>query len=177
MNDYIDEELKIASEQDGEKSKSLSTEVFNLPIKDLGLKKPLCVSENSKVLEVCSLMKKSNIGSVLVTDSDNKLCGIFTERDLLMKVIVDESEFNQRPISDYMTRSPISLREEDKIAYAMNNMHVGGYRHVPIIDSDNYPVGIISIKDVMSFILDYFPDEVLNLTGEPFRGPVSREGA
>ena len=71
----------------------------------------------------------------------------------------------------------LGLMATDMIAYVMNNMHVGGYRHVPIVDENNVPISIVSIKDVMSFILDYFPEEILNITGEPFRGTPFRESA
>ena len=53
---------------------------------------------------------------------------------------------------------------------------VGGYRHIPIVDQSDRPVSIVSIKDVVTFLLDYFPAEITNLTGEPYRGPKLREG-
>ena len=86
-------------------------------------------------------------------------------------------DWKTRPVKDAMTPEPLSLMPGDMIAYVMNNMHVGGYRHVPIVDENNIPTTVISIKDVMTFILDYFPEHITNIQGEPFRGPSSREGA
>ena len=121
-------------------------------------------------------MRDNHIGSVLVVESEI-LVGIVTERDILMKVADQVEDSSKVKIQDIMTSEPLSLQSSDMIAYAMNNMHIGGYRHIPIVDENNKPVSIISIKDVMKFILDYFPEQVLNMTGEPYRGPVSRDSA
>ena len=176
MNDFIDEELQIAKEQDGSSTKALSAETFNVLIEDIDFHKPLCLDVSSSIKEACELMQTKKIGSVLVTEND-KLTGIITERDILMKVIGKIDNLSSTKLTEVMTSEPISLQKIDKIAYAMNNMHVGGYRHVPVVNEENEPIAVISIKDVMSYILDHFPDEVLNLTGQPYRGPVSREGA
>ena len=85
--------------------------------------------------------------------------------------------YKKETVKSIMTPNPTSLLGSDMIAYVMNNMHVGGYRHVPIVDENNVPISMISIKDVMSFILEYFPEEIQNITGEPFRGEHLRESA
>ena len=121
-------------------------------------------------------MQKKKIGSVVLT-SNGELSGILTERDLLMKVLGIHDNWSSLKASDVMTAGPQSLQAGDEIAYVLNNMHVGGYRHVPIVDENEKPVGMVSIKDVVSWILDHFPQEITNLTGEPFRGKASREGA
>jgi CBS domain-containing protein len=119
---------------------------------------------------------KNKIGSVVVT-KDGKIEGIITERDILMKVIGILDDWKSTSVEKIMTPHPQILMPEDEVAYVLNNMHVGGYRHVPIVNEDEEPVSMISIKDVVSWLLDHFPVEIINLTGEPYRGPVSREGA
>ena len=106
---------------------------------------------------------------------NGKLAGIITERDILNKVIGKMDDFRKRPVTDAMTPDPLRLMPGDMIAYVMNNMHVGGYRHVPIVNEKDEPISIISIKDVMTFILDYFPEDITNIVGEPYRGPVHAE--
>src|SRR3954447_23749436 len=71
-----------------------------------------------------------------------------------------------------MTRDPESLRADDRIVWALNLMHVGGYRHVPLVDPQNRPVGVISVKDIVSFLVELFPAAVLNLPPDPHRVPV-----
>jgi CBS domain-containing protein len=80
-------------------------------------------------------------------------------------------------VSDAMTADPITLRADDPIVYAAHNMQIGGYRHIPIVDENDAPVSIVSIKDVVRYVLSHFPEDVYNITQEPYRGPVTRESA
>ena len=175
-DDIIEEELQIAGEQDGEKVKVLSPKTFEMPISELNPPSPVMVERGTPIGETIILMQKNSFGSVLVTD-EGELCGIITERDILMKVAGLGIDLAREPVDEFMTEDPLALMAGDEITYVMNNMHVGGYRHVPIVDENRCPVGIISIKDVMSFILDQFPEEVTNVLGEPYRGQSFRESA
>jgi len=56
-------------------------------------------------------------------------------------------------------------------------MSVGGYRHVPLVDPDGHPVGILSVKDIVDYLTEHFPREILNLPPEPGRQPRIPEGA
>ena len=75
-----------------------------------------------------------------------------------------------------MTPNPVTLREDDMIAYVLTNMHVGGYRHVPIVTKDYEPVTVVSVKNVVSFVLDQFPKEIVNQLDQPYRGQKSLDG-
>jgi CBS domain-containing protein len=66
-----------------------------------------------------------------------------------------------------MTVHPQALNEEDTIAYALNFMDLGGYRHIPIVNELFEPVGLVSIKDIVSYLVEHFADEVLNLPPHP----------
>jgi CBS domain-containing protein len=72
-----------------------------------------------------------------------------------------------------MTSDPETLRPDDRIAWALNLMHMGGYRHVPLTDEAGRPVGVVSVKDIVDFIVDLFPAAVLNLPPDPHRKPGS----
>ena len=174
--DIFEEEMQIADEQDGLKAKTLSSKTFEGVLDEIEMPKAITVTNEASVHDVITIMQKKKIGSVLVTNQ-NVLEGIITERDILMKVVGIIENLKETPVTEIMTPEPLALMKGDMIAYVMNNMHVGGYRHVPIVNEDREPISIISIKDVMSFILDHFPEEITNITGEPYRGPVSREGA
>ena len=76
-----------------------------------------------------------------------------------------------------MTADPETLRPEDRIAWALKLMHVGGYRHVPLTDETGRPVGVISVKDIVDFIVDLFPAPVLNLPPDPRRTDYSEGGS
>jgi CBS domain-containing protein len=82
-----------------------------------------------------------------------KLAGIFSERDALMKLNTDAARFFDRPISQFMTPDPVTLETNDKIAFALHKMNVGGYRHVPILFGGKL-AGVISIRDILRYLTD-----------------------
>ena len=82
----------------------------------------------------------------MVVDQE-KLIGIFTERDAITKLNINANQLSDHPISRYMTSNPVSLGVRDKIAFALHKMNVGGYRHLPILD-DQSLVGVISMRDI-----------------------------
>lgn len=120
-------------------------------------KVPLTVSGCTTVREAIHELVERKIGCLLVTDDDNRLIGVFTERDILNKVSGDLSTLD-RPISEFMTVSPQSITREDSIAYALHAMDLGGYRHQPIVDKDGVPNGIISIRDILRYMCIRFAE-------------------
>jgi len=66
-------------------------------------------------------------------------------------------------VDEFMTPDPEYLTPENPLAYALNKMHIGGFRHVPIVNDDRVPVGLIGITDIISTIADYFSREIINL--------------
>lgn len=175
-DDHLEEEMQIAQEQDSGGT-TLSSATFQEPISNVLGHAPITLDENTSISEAVTLMQAKRIGSIVILGGDQKLVGIVTERDILMKVIGLMEDWRNRPISEIMTANPETLLERDMIAFALNNMHVGGYRHVPIVNEEGIPVRIISSKDLVGFILDHFPEEITNITSQPYRGKPSREGA
>jgi CBS domain-containing protein len=121
------------------------------------------------VRDAVALMKDNGVGAVVALE-EGVVVGILTERDILRALGEMVEGVLKQPVSELMTRDPVSLREDDAIAYVAHNMQLGGYRHVPIVDDDGRPVSIVSIKDVVRYVLSYFPEEVLNTVPEPYRG-------
>ena len=80
-----------------------------------------------------------------------------------MKVTGNGFDLNLVTVDEIMTESPDTLSPENPLAYALNKMHVGGFRHVPIVDDDHKPVGLVSISNIISTIADYFSREIINL--------------
>ena len=77
-----------------------------------------------------------------------------------------------------MTTEPEALPVEASVAWVLNKMAVGGFRHVPVVDDMGRPAFVISVRDVVEFLVEFFPNDVLNLPPE-HRPPRSakREGA
>jgi CBS domain-containing protein len=120
------------------------------PVRDLTLSKPPIVAPTTPLREVIQKMIEQPVGAVLVIDQD-RLVGIFTERDLVMKVALREEELGHTPISDWMSPEPETIDADDTIALAIHRMDVGGYRHLPVLE-DGQPIGLISVADIMRFL-------------------------
>jgi len=144
-------------------------------ISALQLGPAIAVSENASLKEAVENLQQHHIGCVLVSGADGTLRGIFTERDLLNRVAGRGLDWSKCRVSDYMTRNPETLRRDDRIVWALNLMHMGGYRHVPLVDEANRPVGVISVKDIVEFIVELMPGAVLNLPPDPHRLPSNDE--
>ena len=83
--------------------------------------------------------------------------GVFTERDVLNRISPDLTALD-KPVSDYMTRSPETIRRQDSIAYALHAMDIGGYRHMAVVDSSGAPTGILSVRDILRFLCVRFAE-------------------
>ncbi|MFQ5864715.1 MAG: cyclic nucleotide-binding/CBS domain-containing protein [bacterium] len=122
------------------------------PINILNPPKPICVEYGTKVKEVIEIMQENRCGCVCVVDQE-KLVGIFTERDVLKKVVGHRKGLQDINIEEVMSPNPEYLYEDDEIAFALNRMHVGGFRHVPLINLDGKPVAVISVKDIVAHLM------------------------
>lgn len=158
-----DESQWLSSLETGDDVLDLSSAVsINDPISKFGLKPPLVVEVGTSLKNALVLLQKEEKNCLLVIE-DEKLVGILTERDILLKVTGKGYDLSIVTVDEFMTGSPEYLSKEDPLAYALNKMHVGGFRHVPIIDDSRKPVGLISISDIISTIADYFSREIINL--------------
>ncbi|HMP07622.1 MAG TPA: CBS domain-containing protein [Lacipirellulaceae bacterium] len=114
---------------------------------------PLSVGPDTPVGQVLQMMIERRVGCLMVVDGE-RLLGILTERDALMRINVDAARMAARPVSELMTVNPATLRMRDKIAFALHRMNVGGFRHIPILDDDDKLVGVISIRDILRYLTE-----------------------
>lgn len=175
---YIDDEAKIAAEQD--EQEIFDSHALQRPISELPEAQPIVtLCKTASVAEAIQSMTEKRVGIVLVVE-DEKLVGVFSERDVLVKVAgaataIDTANVS---VSELMTPNPQVLRSEHALVYALNQMAVGGFRHVPIVDEDNRPVAVVSMRDIVDHIVSLYPDEVLKLPPDPDQSiTLSREGA
>jgi CBS domain-containing protein len=109
------------------------------------------VGPDEPALEVARRMRDAQTGCALVLDGEGKLVGIFTEHDVLRKLVGTEAGGQGVPVSELMSGNPEALRESDSVAAALNKMAVGRYRHVPIAREDG-GYSVASIKSVLKYI-------------------------
>lgn len=123
------------------------------PIRLLNPHRPVCCASGSPAREAIALMQEQSIGCILVVH-DGKLAGILSERDILGKLASQNFEPGALAVEALMIPNPETLQADDWIAFAVNHMHVSGYRHIPIVDPHEHPIGIISIKDLIRFVVE-----------------------
>jgi len=151
------------------------------PLSVISSQRPLVLKPDATVTDAMRAMQREHRGCVLVTDDGtarSKLIGIFTERDVLFRIVDRGRNPAALPIGEVMTADPETLSVHASVAYVLNKMSVGGFRHVPVVDDEHRPACVISVRDVVTFLVDAFPREVLNLpTDAAVSPPRSREGA
>ena len=114
---------------------------------------PKVVPPSLAVGDVLRILSSEAIGCVLVVDA-GKIVGIFSERDALLRLNTRAAELAGRPISEFMTKAPQSLEASAKIAFAVQRMDLGHYRHVPIVNSTGEAVGVISVRNILAYLAE-----------------------
>jgi len=116
-------------------------------VKDLITKNPVYARPEDTVLNVVKRMAELHIGALPVVDSKGRLIGIFTERDLLKRVVAKELPLTTK-VGDVMTPNPITVKPATTIREALEKLKKIKARHLPVVDDDGNLIGIISIKDI-----------------------------
>lgn len=133
---------------------------------------PICVPETATVHDAVTAMLAKHQAGVLVVDADGRLTGIFTERDVLTRVVGRDLDVRRTPLSVVMTPNPEALAPRDRVAYALNRMSVAGYRTIPLTDADKRPIGVVTVTDFIRWLVDLFPETVLNIRpGDEIKRP------
>jgi CBS domain-containing protein len=136
---------------------------------------------DATVTDAMRAMQREHRGCAIVTDdgtSDSKLVGIFTERDVLFRIVDRGRNPAALPIGEVMTPDPEVLPVRSTVAYALNKMSVGGFRHIPVVDDEHRPAFVVSVRDIVEFLVEAFPREVLNIPLEfGKKSQRAREGA
>ena len=140
----------------------------------LEMDSPVVLDEACLLREVIQRLREANAGCALIT-RDDRLAGIFTERDLVVRVLGAAQSVDQT-VADCMTSNPESVSPTDPIRKAVRLMQRGGFRSVPVVDKENRVVGCVRHKDILKYLAEHFPAQVLNLPPDPKRIALEREG-
>jgi signal-transduction protein with cAMP-binding, CBS, and nucleotidyltransferase domain len=127
------------------------------------------------VAEAVALMRQHCVGCLLVCDGDT-LLGIFTERDLMRQVLAPGRPLSL-PVSACMTPKPVTVSPNAPIGTAVRLMVEGGYRHLPVVDAAGRPVGVLSIKRIVHYLVEHYPITIYNLPPDLTVFPHESEGA
>jgi CBS domain-containing protein len=117
------------------------------------------VSPETPVLDAVSLMNEHRVGAVAVTN-DDQLQGIFTERDLMIRVVLEGRDPKTTSVSDVMTAKCISAKQDMTIGEALMIMSDNHFRHLPLVDDGGKVLGLLSIRDLLHSRVDKLSQEL-----------------
>jgi CBS domain-containing protein len=146
------------------------------PISALGLPPPVCIGRDSSVGAALAAVQKHGRGYVLVIDDEEHPVGIMSEREVLMKIVARDVKYDEG-VGKFMTHSPETLTLSDQIARAIQMMNEGGERNIPIVDEAGRAVAVLRTIDIIHFLAEAFPAQVLNLPPRPHQLIPEPEGA
>ena len=111
------------------------------------------------VSQAAGAMREKKAGAILIVE-DGRLVGIFTERDALFRVVAEGRDPKTTRLADVMTRNPRTIHADRSFAEALQIMHDGGFRNVPVVEN-GLPIGLVSCSDALGPELKDFVLELL----------------
>ena len=161
----------------GDTANRISTANFRREqVATLARREPATIIATEPLSAAIAAMQDSATRSVLVTDEGGKLVGILTERDVGGRVLAADAD-GTGPVEQYMSPLQDSLELRSELGDALELMARGGYQGLPIVDADGRVAGLLDARDVMEYIAEAFPQEVLNLPPRPHQLMEQPEGA
>ena len=140
-------------------------------------RQPVTVEPGTSLAECVSAIQRTGTGdSVFVCDASGRLLGVLTERDIFGTIVVGRVDLAQ-PVETLMTVDPRTLDLDQTIRDAIELMQTGRYRNVPLVDDRRQLVGVVRQVDIIKYLAESFPEELLNLPPRPHQRMKEPEGA
>lgn len=119
-----------------------------MKVKDCMCQNVCCVKPETKVNEAAKLMSENHIGCIPVCDENNCICGILTDRDILLRTVACNKDTNTTKVSDIMSTNVCTCKAEDDMVNAENKMSNYQIRRLPVCDEQNHVIGILTMGDL-----------------------------
>jgi CBS domain-containing protein len=149
---------------------------LDVPVSQQELGPVLAVTPETPVRDAIACMNQHRRGAVMVVVR-GRLAGIFTERDVLQRVLGAGLDLARTRVSDVMTRDPETVEPSATLAQALRTMARGRYRHLPVVDAEGTPVALVSMRRIVQFVCEAFPREIWNAPPERPSGIIALDGA
>ena len=138
----------------------LLQQMFERPVTDLLRTPPILMEPVDNLEKAIDAMRERRRGCVLVVNGDKRLFGVFTERDAVIKLSVDDVSWRRWTLGDCMTPAPQTIVETTTIGEALNKMNAGRFRHIPVVDVEGRALGIVSIRDILGLVVELVPSRL-----------------
>jgi CBS domain-containing protein len=143
----------------------------------LSRRQPVTVLPGTSLADCVRAIQRTGTGdSVFVCDAEGTLVGVLTERDVFGRIVGGSVDLS-RPVETLMTREPHTLDLDQTILDAILLMQTGRYRNVPVVDASGQLVGVVRQSDIIRYLAESFPEELLNLPPRPHQRMKRPEGA
>ena len=119
-----------------------------MKVKDCMCNDDCCVKPETKINEVAKIMSQNHIGCVPVCDQNNCICGIITDRDILLRSVACDKDTCQTTASEIMSKDVCTCNESDDMTNAESKMANYQVRRLPVCDQDNQVIGILTLGDL-----------------------------
>lgn len=148
-------------------------------LKVLSRRDPVTVQPGTTLRACIAAIQRSGTGdSVFVTDAGGRLLGVLTERDVFGRLVggdVGPIDLDQ-PVEALMTTKPQHLHLEGTVRDALELMQTGRYRNIPLLDDGDQLMGVVRPQDLLKYLAESFPEELLNLPPRPHQQMKKPEG-
>jgi CBS domain-containing protein len=145
-------------------------------LKVLSRREPVTVPPGTSLADCVAAIRRTGTGdSVFVANPDGTLAGVLTERDIFGRIVGGDVDLNQ-PVETMMTTKPHHLHLEETVRDAIELMQTGRYRNVPLLDDEDHLMGVVRPQDILKYLAESFPEELLNLPPRPHQRMRKAEG-
>jgi CBS domain-containing protein len=145
-------------------------------LKVLIRREPVTVQPGTSLADCIAAIQRTGTGdSVFVANPDGTLAGVLTERDIFGRIVGGDVDLSQ-PVEAMMTTKPHHLHLDETVRDAIELMQTGRYRNVPLLDDEDHLMGVVRPQDILKFLAESFPEELLNLPPRPHQRMHRAEG-
>ncbi|MBR3002344.1 MAG: CBS domain-containing protein [Clostridia bacterium] len=136
-----------------------------MKVKECMCTKVACVTPGDSISNVAKVMQSNHIGCVPVCDQQQQLCGIITDRDIVLRVVACQKDINQTMASDIMTTQICTCKQDDEMTNAQSQMEINQIRRLPVCDNQNRVVGMLTLGNLANNNQQIGQQQVANTLG------------
>jgi CBS domain-containing protein len=152
--DEVEEALGQHKETSCATQALVDTDFLARSISVLNFSEPIICDLDDSLHEASIKLQEFSVGCLIVEDSKGFIKGVFSERDFMTRVFDQSLDLHKTAVRTVMTAEPTTVYPDDTVAHCLSLMSLGGFRHLPIVDTESVPVGILSMQDVVRGITE-----------------------